>query len=295
MRVTNSMMLSSTLGDLNRTLSRLQRNQTELATGKSLQRASDDPARASSSMSMRNQLRRMEQYDRAMTDADGWLSTADSAIVTGLDLMNRVKQLVTNASNTATSNPSSRAALATEISQLRSEFLSLANTQYLGRSIFNGTADGQAYDATGTYQGNDAVVTRDISPNATMRANLTGPEIFGDPTSAEGDLFAMLSRLETAIVAGDATAIATEHTNLDAARSGMAAAAAEIGVRGSRLETLRARHESDEIMVREALSQAEDVDIAEALISVKASENSYTAALQAAGRILPPSLVDYLR
>ena len=39
----------------------------------------------------------------------------------------------------------------------------------------------------------------------------------------------------------------------------------------------------------------EDVDIVDALIRVKAQENSYQAALQVAANIIPVSLVDYLR
>lgn len=295
MRVTNSMMLSSSLNDLNRSLSRLQRDQTMLSTGKVITRPSDNPSGTSSAMSMRNQLRRMDQQERAITDAQGWLGTADAALLSGLDLMNRVKELTVRAGNGGAATDGARQSMAAEIGQLRGELLSLANTEFLGRPIFNGTAAGQAYDDTGAYLGNDATVLRDVAPGTTVQANLTGPEIFGDPTSPEGDVFAMLDRLEAAILTGDMTGIATEHERLDAARGTMSSAAAEIGVRGARLEAIRDRRAADEVMVREALSRIEDADIAEALISVKASENAYTAALQAAGRVLPSSLVDYMR
>jgi flagellar hook-associated protein 3 FlgL len=56
-----------------------------------------------------------------------------------------------------------------------------------------------------------------------------------------------------------------------------------------------ARTSADEITLRETLSMIEDVDIAEALITVKTRENAYTAALQAASRVIPPSLLDFMR
>jgi flagellar hook-associated protein 3 FlgL len=128
-----------------------------------------------------------------------------------------------------------------------------------------------------------------------MTVNLTGPAVFGDPSSAVGDVFAVLDRLTAAIAAGDTPAIASEHDHLDDARATMMSAAAQIGVRGDRLETVRNRIDSDEVISREVLSKLEDADLAEALINVQASENAYTAALTAAGKVLPPSLVDFMR
>lgn len=295
MRVTNSMVLSSTLHDLNRSLERLQRNQVELATGRRINKVSDDPTGASSAMTIRSQIRRAEQHQRSATDTQGWLGTADTAIVSGLDVMNRLEELAVRAGNDGVANASTRAALATEVGHLRDELLSLANTEYLDRPIFNGTAAGVAYDTTGTYLGNDAAVTREIGPGTTMTVNVTGPDVFGDPTAPQGDVFAVLDRLEAAILAGDSSAVAAEHDHLDAARDTMLSAAAQIGVRGARLDSVRSRLATDEVTIREALSQIEDTDLAEALIGVKVSENAYTAALQAAGKVLPPSLVDFMR
>ena len=173
--------------------------------------------------------------------------------------------------------------------------IALANTQYLQRSIFNGTAAGAAYDAAGVYLGNDAQIVREIAPGTTIEANMTGEAIFGLQSAPEGDLFAVLERLEAAISAGDPAAMATEHANLDAGTTRMASASAEIGSRAARLETVKARAATDDVHLRETLAQLEDADIAEALINVKAHENAYTAALQAASRVIPPSLLDYLR
>ncbi len=295
MRVTNSMLTSTTLVDLNRSLERLQRSQSELASGRAILAPSDDPSGASSAMSIRNQLRRSDQQQRAQTDSQSWLATADSAIVNGLDLMSRVKELAVRAANSGGNDATSRMALAVEVGQIRDELIALANTQHLGRPIFGGTANGPAYDPSGVYQGDGGAVLRDVAPGTTIRVNVTGPDVFGDPAAPQGDLFAVLGRMETAIASGNMAALATEHDHLDTARATVGSAAAEVGARGARLEGLRARTAADEAMLRETLSTIEDVDIAEALISLKARENAYTAALQAASRVIPPSLLDYMR
>ncbi len=295
MRVTNSMIMSSTLTDLNRTLQGLHRSQGELSSGRRIRTVSDDPAGASSAMTLRGQLRRAEQHERARTDAQSWLSTADSTMVTGLDLMSRIKELAVRAGNAGANGPASRVALAAEVGQLRGEMIALANTKYLGRPVFNGTANGVAYDSSGVYQGDGGAVVREVAPGTTVTVNVTGPDAFGDPAAPEGDLFAVLSRMEAAIIGGDLNGLATEHDHLDSARSRLSSAVSQIGARGARLESVQARSAVDEITMREALSAIEDVDIAEALITVKAKENAYTAALQAASRVVPPSLLDYMR
>jgi flagellar hook-associated protein 3 FlgL len=295
MRVTNSMMLSSTLTGLNRSLERLQADQTTLSTGRTIRKVSDDPTGASSAMKVRSQLRQNEQHQRVLTDTQGWLDTADTAIVSGLDVMNRLKELTVRASNDGVANSTSRSAFAAEVGHLRDELMALANTEYLNRPIFNGTESGAAYDSSGTYLGNDAAVIREIGPGTMMTANLTGPAVFGDPSAPEGDVFAVLNRLQAAILTGDTAGVAAEHDHLDAARDTMLSAAGQIGARGARLENVQNRLATDDFTLRDTLSHLEDADIAEALISVKASENAYTAALQAAGKVLPPSLVDFMR
>ena len=55
------------------------------------------------------------------------------------------------------------------------------------------------------------------------------------------------------------------------------------------------RAEDSKLLLTTQLSEVEDVDVVEALITAKAQENSYQASLQVAAKILPPSLLDYLR
>jgi flagellar hook-associated protein 3 FlgL len=216
--------------------------------------------------------------------------------VSGLDILSRVKELVVRASNTGISDSTSQSAIATEIGGLRDELLAIANTKYLDRPVFNGTAAGSAYDSTtGAYLGNNAAVMREVAPGTVIAANLTGTQVFGVQAGPDGDLFAVLDRLQTAIGANDPVAIGTEHARFDSASKRLASAAAEIGTRASRIDNLRTRAAADEAALRERLSGLEDADLAEALLNVRSSENAYNAALQAAGRVLPASLLDYLR
>lgn len=296
MRVTNSMMLRSTLRDLNGSLTRLQQSQTDLSTGKVVRKPSDDPTKATQAMSLRTSTRVADHRQRAAEDASGWLDTAGATLMSGLDIMDRVKELTVQASNTGAATPSSRAAIASELRSLREELLAMANTTYIDRPIFNGTAAGQAYDTTtGAYLGNAASVVREVAPDTTVQVNMSGEQVFGTQSAPQGDLFAVLDRLATAVANGDAAGVTAEHANTDAARQRMTDAVGVLGARAARVEDIRARNDQQKERLMQSLSEVEDADLARSLINVKARENAYNAALQAASKIIPPSLVDYLR
>lgn len=295
MRVTNSMVLTSTLNDLNRSLARLQDSQTDLTTGRTVRKVSDDPTRASAAMSIRNQLRRADHHERSLGNAEAWLSAADTALVSGLETLGSVKEATVRASNGGALDANSREAIANSIDGMRDDLLALSNTKYLGRSIFNGTAAGDAYDGTGAYLGNDAVVRSEVAQHTTIETNVTGEEVFGAESGPDGNVFDVLDRLAAAVRSGDDAAIAAAHTDLDTATDRWSSATADIGSRGARIETIKARAATSVLELTTALSELEDTDIAEALISVKANENAYTAALSAAAQVLPPSLVDFMR
>ena len=61
------------------------------------------------------------------------------------------------------------------------------------------------------------------------------------------------------------------------------------------MNEIQVRAQDDELRLRTLLSEAEDVDIVEALVTAKSQENAYQAALQVAAKIIPMSLLDFLR
>lgn len=296
MRVTNSMMMRSTLRDLSYGLRAMQHTQARLSSGRQLIRASDDPTAAAVAMDLRVQVNRGQQRDRSLLDAQGWLDTADATLSNSLDRLVRAKEITVRASSTGgLSDPMARQGMATEIDAIREDLMALANTRYGDRSLFNGTATGAAYDAAGVYQGNDASVIRDVAPQTNLKVNITGPEIFGTAGGSVGTMFDVLDRLSAAIRSGDEAAIATEHTNLMAATERMSSATVDVGSRAARVLDLKDRADDESLRLISQLSEVEDVDVVEALVKSKAQETAYQAALQVTAKILPPSLLDYLR
>lgn len=290
------MSLRNTMRDLSTSLERLQSSQRQMASGKALERVSDDPRAATDILVLRGQIARHDQMVKTADDTQTRLAIADTTLLGVSNSMIRVKELAVRAANTGVSDTASRTALSAEVRAMREQLLSEANTQYLGRSIFGGTAAGPAYDVTtGAFDGNTAVQGRTVAEGVRIAPNVTGLQAFGDQSSVTGDVFAVLDRLATAIDANDTTAINAEHTNLDQAHLRVGAALAEVGQRAAQLEELDARSAIRREGILERLSAIENVDLAETVIDVTSFETAHQAALAAAARAMPPSLSEYLR
>ena len=82
---------------------------------------------------------------------------------------------------------------------------------------------------------------------------------------------------------------------LDVGQHNLISSLAEIGSRYERLDILETRlsREIPEITARD--SKATDIDIAQAITELKMYEYTHKAALGVAGRILQPTLLDFLR
>src|SRR5690606_28616431 len=128
---------------------------------------------------------------------------------------------------------------------------------------------------------------RPVADSVTLQVNRTGPEVFGasdplDPMS--GNVFERLDAVIAAVEAGDATAMAAGIQALDEATDLIEGAQVELGARAQQVEGVAARSEILDIDRRQALSEIEDVDVAKALIDVRAREFTYQAALSSAAR-----------
>ncbi|MCK0470307.1 flagellar hook-associated protein FlgL [Halalkalibacter sp. APA_J-10(15)] len=138
MRVTQSMLTNNTLRYINQGYNQMARLQDQLVTGKKITRPSQDPVVAMKGMRYRTEVTEIEQFKRNMGDAHNWLETADSALDQANQVMQRIRELGTQASNDSY-DAAERANIAKEITQLREHLQSIANTKNSNKYIFNGT------------------------------------------------------------------------------------------------------------------------------------------------------------
>jgi flagellar hook-associated protein 3 FlgL len=299
-RVTETSMTTKVLADLQHSLQRGQKLQSQISSGKLLSRPSDSPTGTVTSLQLRGEARATVQYGRNAEDGLGWLGTIQDTLGDASTSILRVRDLTVQATN-ATNSGTSRDALANEIDNIRDTLLGQANSKYMNRPVFGGTTPGSvaygpdpANPGQYAYLGNLGQTTRTVGPNAKVRVETTGPEAFGQPGSPT-ELFTVLKNLSDSIRSGDDAAVGTGLANLDKAHETLKAALSDVGARYNRVEQMKQSADDHLLSVKTQLSDVEDVDLPKAIMDLQIQQTSYQAALAATSKVIQPSLIDFLR
>lgn len=295
-RVTNRMMVDSAISRVQRGQERLNAARDTVASGRAVNRPSDDPIAAGRIMRLRADLRAREQEMRNVGDAEALVNQADGALANARRRMHRVRDLlVQGASDQPT--PSAREAIAQEVAQIRDELVAIANTKHDGRPIFGGFTAGDPVTGGGgtwDYNGDAGEVRRRIGPDQSVKINVTAEEVFG-PFNGTDDVFTLLDTIVGQLQAQDQAGLQGSLASFDTALERVGTAQGTIGAAASHIEQAEIRLNNDMLTIRGELSVTEDADMTEAIMELQVQEMSYEATLAALGRSLPQSLVSFLR
>lgn len=117
---------------------KLEGIQEQLATGKKLNSASDNPVSAAQSMELRSQLDQFKSFQRNVDDGLGYLGTVDSTLNTGTNIYQAMRERAIQASNDSNS-AESRYYIGREVRGMFDQMVALSNTTFKGEYVFSGT------------------------------------------------------------------------------------------------------------------------------------------------------------
>lgn len=137
MRITNSMMRTNSLWSINRNEELMNMYETQLSTGKKIQKPSDNPIVAVRALKFRTNVKEIKQYKTNSEDAVSWLNVTEQAMKNSIDMLKRARDLCVQGSSDLFSS-SDRSSIVAELEQLKSQILNEANVNYAGRYIFSG-------------------------------------------------------------------------------------------------------------------------------------------------------------
>jgi flagellar hook-associated protein 3 FlgL len=302
MRVTQNSIAAMSLANLQSSLQRSADLQNELSSGKRISKPSDDPTGTVSTLALNGEIGRNNQYSRNASDGLGWLSTTDSTLTSVNDQLERVRDLVVQASSTGNSDANSRAAIAAEITQIRASVVNLANTTYMGRPVFGGTTAGSAAFTVGTtsttagqpditYAGDSGTVQRRVADGSTIRVDTSGTSTFGTGSSSVFQVLAdIVDHLQN-----NPSALSGDLDKVDAAAGNVRSALTDEGVRTSSLESGQTTAGNRVQDLTSQLSDVQDVDMPSAIVNLQTQQVAYQAALGALSKVVQPSLLDWLK
>lgn len=185
MRVTQSMLSSNMLRNLNTSYNKMSKLQEQMNSGKLVNRPSDDPVIAVKGMGYRVDLDKNAQFQRNINEANTWTDTTDEALDQVGSALIRVKELIVQAAND-TNTTEDRQKISVEISQIREQLKDVANTKIGDNYIFSGThTNSPLYDnnnvdpVTGqnaalTQNGVENTITINVFDGISIQVNVQG-------------------------------------------------------------------------------------------------------------------------
>lgn len=137
MRITNSMLVSTFLGDMNNNLENLRTIQNQLSTGKKISKPSDDPSGTVKSMQLNQDLDMNTQYATNIKNCSEWLQQTDTALGQAGDSLQRISELLVSGGN-GTYGKDQRQSILAEINQIVDQFSDIVNSSFSGVYLFGG-------------------------------------------------------------------------------------------------------------------------------------------------------------
>lgn len=138
MRVTNGMMRTNSMLNMQRNKVMYDKYLQQYNTQKKIQRPSDDPTIAVRALKYRTTLTEIEQYKRNIDDATSWMDATETALKDVDAVMDNMVQYVTQAA-TGTVNAKDRADINKQLDQYAQYIYEQdLNSDYAGRYIFTG-------------------------------------------------------------------------------------------------------------------------------------------------------------
>lgn len=297
-------MNSQLLLNLNRNARTMNDTQLQLATGRKINKASDDPVGITYSLRYRAELSSNEQYTKNVDSAISWLDYNDTVLGQAGDVVQKIRELTVQAASG--SNPQSALdSINEEVLQLKEQLVDIANSTLNGKYIFNGEQyTTKPYDFTkgadGTYDVSKPITTDTgqiqfiVGEDVRMPISTTGNDLFGYTGDAD-NLFSIINTISAGLKSGNLSTVSGQLDKIDTRVETILSARSEIGAKTNRVELMQDRLSDLNINLTELQAKTEDADYEGLIMESKIQENIYNASLSVGAKIISTTLVDFIR
>lgn len=182
MRLSTLYMYKQSAESMTKRMSQSNEAYLRMSAGKTLLKASDDPAAATDAVKYQDALAKLEMYSSVRSRARGALEHQDNILSGVGNLLTTTLKDKIVAAGADTYSDEDRRALGKEIEGIRANLLDLANNRDgNGRYIFGGfKTDTPPFDKDGNYQGGDVASKQTVADGTEMQTSHPGDQVFGN-------------------------------------------------------------------------------------------------------------------
>ena len=184
MRITNTMMMNSTLRNVGRSKTNLAALENQMATEKKITRPSDDPIVAIRALSLRASLSEIKQYlDSNIPDAQSWLEVSESSLTNMDTILSDIYQYCNQGASDQFTEQDRRSIIEV-LQQYKDALYSEANADYAGRYCFTGFKTDTSFtfltdeDANRSYEITEVLTGSDLDKATIISAPVDGDTIY---------------------------------------------------------------------------------------------------------------------
>lgn len=306
MKISTTLYFDRATQQLGNVQGELAKTQEQLSTGKQIVKPSDAPDKASLVTRLESELGRQTSYQETLKSVQTRLQSEETALKNTSDVLVRVKELSIQAASD-TLGPADRQSIALEISSLREQILSLANTQDTnGNYLFSGSRVGEPAfgpDAKGqmVYQGDQARMKVAVGDNRRMNMNMPGSDAFVRVIRDDGKggkvgvgFFQALDDLAKAVKTSDRTSIQRGIKEIDTLQQGASDAVAQIGTDLNVVDMQNSVLDEVTLRLKITKSDTEDLDYTKAITKMNKDQLALEAAQSSFAKISQLSLFKYM-
>jgi flagellar hook-associated protein 3 FlgL len=298
-RISNGMVASNIQGYLFQHTRKLLQSQERIASGKRINRPSDDPVGMGQAMGYRKSIASLNQYNRNITHAKVYIDNVENILGSITEFLTQAKKIA------ADPHPDMRGMLADQVAGIREQVLQLSNSKHDGNYIFSGHNNQTAPFALNTvtevyeYVADDANSKNFIiGDGLELDIVADGGAIFfseADDDDDENTVFNVLLALEQALNDDDPELMKEQLQLIGDAIENLNTVRAVNAGKYKRLEATENHNKRFLVNAEDLLSRIEDTDMAAAIVDWQLEQTAYESTLAIAAKIIRPSLIDFLR
>jgi flagellar hook-associated protein 3 len=193
-RISDLSISNSYLNNINLLKNQLSNLNTQISTGKKINKPSDSPSGTSQIIRMNNQISQMDTFTSNIQNGLAFVNETSFAMESIQSEVVNVLTSLTSVQNAA--NDGNLSSFADQIDLSLQSILNFANSEYDGKYVFSGTdQSGKPYGYTADGKSvevklNDVSGEQSIrlSPNVLQKINMTGQEVFGTIVKQDGNI-----------------------------------------------------------------------------------------------------------
>ncbi len=295
MRVTESSIASNFLYNIGETNGRITQEQTELASGKSVNKVSDNPQATSTILRLKSLLSDNSQYQQNTTTAQSQAQATESAMNSFTNIMISLKGILAQATNGSLSSADQQT-YADQVDQLLGQAVDLANTQSNGVYIFGGT---NTLQQPFTLASDDSSVTANpngvtgsikvpVNEGINQTVNLDGQQAFQGTA-----IFNLMIQVRDSLQSGQSPTTA-QASSVDTYIDDVANATGKAGAIMQSLAANSTLLSSQQTQLQQMLSVQQDSDVAAVTLKMNQDQLDLQAALSSGASVLPETLLNFL-